>query len=639
MSIRIRRAPFLMPLAAAACLLPLQPSGAGLAVRSAGAAPAITLEVDAREAPQKIFHSRLVIPASPGPLTLYYPKWIPGEHGPTGPITDLAGLRVTAGGKPVAWNRDAEDMYAFHVEVPAGAKVIEVAFDFLSPVGEGRYSAGASATANLAVLSWNQLVLYPAGASSDAWTYAVRLRLPSGWGFGTALPVAQNAGDRIDFIPVTLTKLVDSPVAAGLHYRRIPLTPEGVTPHVIDLVADSPEALEMPEDLIAGYRRLMAEADALFGAEHFQRYHFLYTLSDRVAHFGLEHHESSDDRQAERTLIEPDRRRLSTGLLPHEYVHSWNGKYRRPAGLATPDYQAPMKTELLWVYEGLTQYLGFVLNGRSRLSSPEDWRQNLAQVAAYLDQRPGRTWRPLIDTAVAAQLLYNASEEWQEWRRGTDFYNESLLIWLEADVLIRQLTSAHRSLDDFCQRFHGGESGPPKVVPYTFDDVVGALGEIAPYDWRSFLTSRLESTAPHAPLGGITNGGWRLAFGDTAHALYKTGERVRKVADERYTIGLLLQESGAVTDVVQGLPAARAGVAPGMKLVAVNGRAWSRDVLREAIRATKTRSQPLELLVENGDSFKSYKLDYCGGGRYPMLERDSSKPDLLSEIGKPHAAK
>ncbi|OLE40017.1 MAG: peptidase M61, partial [Cyanobacteria bacterium 13_1_40CM_2_61_4] len=433
-------------------------------------------------------------------------------------------------------------------------------------------------------------VLYPAGGPSDAWTYSVRLRLPSGWSFGTALPVAQNAGDRIDFIPVTLTKLVDSPVAAGQYFRRIPLTPEGTTPHIIDLVADSPEALEMPEDMIAGYQRLVAEAGALFGAEHFQRYHFLYTLSDRVAHFGLEHHESSDDRQAERTLIDPDRRRLSTGLLPHEYVHSWNGKYRRPAGLATPDYQAPMKTELLWVYEGLTQYLGFVLNGRSRLSSPEDWRQNLAQVAAYLDQRPGRTWRPLIDTAVAAQLLYNASEEWQEWR-------------LEADVLIRQLTSGRRSLDDFCRRFHGGESGPPKVVPYTFDDVVGTLGDVAPYDWRGFLTSRLESTAAHAPLGGITNGGWRLAFGDTAQALYKTGERVRKVADERYTIGLLLQESGAITDVVQGLPAARAGVAPGMKLVAVNGRAWSRDVMREAIRATRTRSQPLELLVENGDSF------------------------------------
>ena len=604
---------------------------------AAHAAP-ITLELDAREAAQKILHSRLVIPAAPGPLTLFYPKWIPGEHGPTGPVTDVAGLRVSALGKPLAWRHDDVDMYALHLDVPPGARAVEVSFDFLLPVGEGRYSEGRSATANLLVLNWNQVVFYPEGKGSDDWTFAARLRLPAGWRFGTALPVAQDAGDRVDFLPVTLTRLVDSPVVAGIYFRRIPLTPGAVPSHFIDMVADSREALEMPPALVAGYQRLVAEAAALFGAQHYQRYHFLYTLSDAVAHFGLEHHESSDNRQGERTLLDADLRKTSVGLLPHEMVHSWNGKYRRPAGLATPDYQEPMKGELLWVYEGLTQYLGFVLQSRSGLAPPEQWRQNLAQTAAYLDQRPGRTWRPLVDTAVQAQLLFGAASEWQEWRRGTDFYNEGLLIWLEADVRIRQLTKGERSLDDFCKQFHGGASGPPQVIPYTFDDIVQTLNTVVPYDWRAFLTERLNVTTARAPLGGITNGGWRLVWADTAADFYATGERARKNVDERYTVGLLLDDGGAITDVVQGGQAARAGIAPGMKLVAVNGRGWTKNILRDAIRATRTLNQPLELLVRNGEFFKTCKVDYKGGGRYPALERDPSKPDLLSEIGKARAA-
>src|SRR5437899_4901026 len=559
------------------------------AVVLSGAAPAraaapITIEVDAREAPIKVFHSKLVYPVSPGALTLYYPKWIPGEHGPTGPVTDLAGLRISAAGKPLAWRRDDVDMYAIHVEVPQGARTLEVSFDFLSPASPEGYSAGASATANLAVLSWNQLVLYPAGKTSDDWTFTARLRLPPGWKFGTALPVAQDRGEVVDVLPVTLTRLVDSPVLAGAYFRRIPLTPGAVPGHFIDMAADSREALEMPDDLVTGYQHLVAEAAALFGAEHFQRYHFLYTLSDNTAHFGLEHHESSDDRVWERTLIDNDMRRVSTGLLPHEYVHSWNGKYRRPAGLATPDYQQPMKGELLWVYEGLTQYLGFVLQSRSGLTSGPDWRQRLAQTAAYLDQRARRTWRPPRDTAIGAQLLYGSRPEWQEWRRGTDFYNESLLIWLEADVLIRSLTHGAKSLDDFCKAFHGGESGVPKIVPYTFEDVVGGLNAVAPYDWGRFLDEHLDSTAPHAPLGGITNGGWKLAWSDTLPGYTRAGENARKNVDERFTIGLLMNEKGEITDIVQGMAAAKASIGPGMKVLAVNGRTCDKKRLRTAIR-------------------------------------------------------
>jgi len=599
----------------------------------------ITISVDASEAPTKMFHARLVFPVEAGPLTLYYPKWIPGEHGPTGTITDLAGLHFTALGKPVSWRRDSVDMFAFHVNVPKGATTLEVALDYLSPANMGNFSAGPSATENLMVLNWNQLLLYPAAAgSSDAYTYTAHLKLPPNWAFGTALPVSKQNGQTIDFQPVTLTTLVDSPVVAGVNFRRISLTPGATPAHYIDMVADSKADLEMSPDQIAAYQRLVAETGALFGARHYREYHFLYTLSDQVAHFGLEHHESSDDRVPERALLDKEMRLRTAGLLPHEMVHSWNGKYRRPYDLATADYNhEPMKGDLLWVYEGLTQYLGFILTARSGLAGQGPWRENLADIAAYLDQRPGRTWRPLIDTAIAAQLLYNASPEWQSWRRGTDFYNESLLIWLEADALIRQRTHGQKSIDDFCHAFHGGQSGVPAVVPYTFDDVVNTLERVTPYDWRGFLTQRLESTAPHAPLGGVTNSGWKVVYRDSMNNYEKDMETAYKNIDERFSIGMVLDQNGYIEDVIQGQPAAKTGIGPGMKVIAVNGRQWTKDVFREGIKGTKTDKAPLELLVENGTRYRTFALNYHDGLRYPDLERDATKPDLLSEILRPKA--
>jgi predicted metalloprotease with PDZ domain len=375
----------------------------------------ISIAVDATEAPRKILHARLSIPVSPGPLTLMYPKWIPGEHGPTGPITDLAGLAVSAAGKTISWRRDDVEMFAFHIDVPAATTGIEVSVDFLLPATVSGFSSAASATARLAVINWNQVLVYPQGQASDQLTYVASLRLPEGWKYGTALPVAEDQGGKINFKPVSLTTLVDSPVIAGSRFRSIKLT-EGAGPSFeIDMVSDNAEALMMSPDDVAHYKLLVAEAEALFGAHHYQHYHFLYTLSDYTAHFGLEHHESSDDRVAERTLLDPSLRKYNAGLLPHEFVHSWNGKYRRPAGLATPSYEQPMKGDLLWVYEGLTEYLGDILTPRCGLWSGEEYRDNLARIAAYLDRYPGRTWRPLIDTTVAAQLLYNASPGWAAW--------------------------------------------------------------------------------------------------------------------------------------------------------------------------------------------------------------------------------
>jgi predicted metalloprotease with PDZ domain len=606
------------------------------AVQTRGSLGPITIAVDATEAPRKILHARLSIPASPGPLTLMYPKWIPGEHGPTGPITDLAGLKFSAAGKPIAWRRDDVEMYAFHIDVPAGATTIGVSLDFLLPASVSGFSSAASTTGRLAVLSWNQVLLYPRGWGSDQLTYAASLRLPEGWKYGTALPVTEERGGAIKFKPVSLTTLIDSPVIAGSRFRSIKLT-EGEGPSFeIDLVSDSAEALMMSADDIAHYKRLVKETDALFGARHYQHYHFLYTLSDYTAHFGLEHHESSDDRVHERTLLDPSLRKYHAGLLPHEFVHSWNGKYRRPAGLATPDYEQPMKGELLWVYEGLTEYLGDILTPRSGLWSAEEYRDNLARIAAYLDRYPGRTWRPLQDTTVAAQLLYNASSAWASSRRGVDFYDEGELIWLEADVIIRQKTNGARSLDDFCRRFHGGQSTPPMVKTYTFDDVVNTLNDVAPYDWRGFLTTRLNSTEPHAPMGGINGAGWKLVYTDVQGDYLAAYDQVKKTADFSFSLGVLVGEDGTIVDVVPGTVAFQAGLGPGMRITAVNSRRYSPTILREAVRAAKTSKAPIELQVENAEVSGNYKLDYHDGERFPHLERDSSKPDLLEQIIKGH---
>jgi predicted metalloprotease with PDZ domain len=623
---------------------------------SAPLAP-ITIAVDATEAPRKILHAQLTIPVKPGPLTLFYPKWIPGEHGPTGPITDLAGLKFTAAGKTISWRRDDVDMFAFHLEVPAGATKLEASLDFLLPATAEGFSSAASSTANLVVLSWNQVLLYPEGYGSDDLTYTASLRLPAGWKFGTALPlgprVNKPAGVNEEFFaPVSLTTLVDSPVIAGSHCRALTLTDADVRAKMaampggspvpsfeIDMASDSDAALQMSADQIASYKQLVLEANALFGGHHYQHYHFLYTLSDNVAHFGLEHHESSDDRVGERTLLDESLKKSSADLLPHEFVHSWNGKYRRPAGLATPDYQQPMKGELLWVYEGLTEYLGSILAARTGLRTPEDQREHLAHIAAYLDRYPGRTWRPLLDTAVAAQLLYNASGAWFSWRRGVDYYDEGELIWLEADTIIRQQTKGAKSLDDFCKRFHGAPSGPPMVKPYTFDDVVNTMNEVTPYDWRTFFMDRLNSTAPHAPLGGITNGGWRLVFTDTQSDYQKATEEAYKTAYFSYSIGINVGEEGAIADVVPGKPAYVAGMGPGMKIAAVNGVAYSNEALHEAIKAAKSSTKPIELTVRNGATFQTFAINYHEGERYPHLERDASRPDLLQQIITPVVSK
>jgi predicted metalloprotease with PDZ domain len=601
--------------------------------------PTITLFVDATSTPRKIFHAKLKIPASAGDLTLYYPKWIPGEHAPDGPVIDLAGLKFTAGGKTLKWRRDLLDGFTIHVEVPAGENEVNAELDFLSPATfEGGFSAGSSATDKMAVISWNQVLLYPKGWKSDNLTYVATLKLPAGWKYGTPLPIAstsltgQNGDTQIIFQPTSLTTLIDSPVITGEFLKVVKLADDPLVE--MDVAADSAAALEPPQEVWDHYKNLVEQTNKLFGAHHYRDYHFLFSLSDHVAHFGLEHHESDDSRVDERGLVDEGARKMEASLLPHEYVHSWNGKYRRPADLATPDYEQPMQDDLLWVYEGLTNYLGTVLTARSGLLTPEQARDDLSMTAAALDHTPGRDWRNLQDTADAAPELYFSPQAWESWRRSTDFYDEGTLDWLWADVIIRQQSKGKKSLDDFCKLFHGAPSTGPMVKTYTFDDVVNALNQVASYDWRGFWTERLTNHGPGAPLGGIEGSGWKVVYDEFPSEMDRGGEGGMHFIDVAYSIGIDLREDGTITDTVEGMPAALAGIGPGMKLIAVNGRHYSPEVLRDALRTGKTSTAPLELLVENTDYFKTYALDYHGGERYPHLVRDDSKPDLLSEIYK-----
>lgn len=597
----------------------------------------LTLNVDLRDTGRKIFRVHETIPVRPGSLSLYYPKWIPGEHSPSGTINGVTGLKISSAGKIIAWRRDLDDPFTLHLEVPAGSTAIAVEFQFLSPNEGGAFGSSVSATPRLVDLEWNQVLFYPAGYPVREIPIQASARLPEHWGYGTSLETTgTETGDSLHFKPVSLEVLVDSPLIAGQYFKRFELAHVGNRPVTLDVVADRAENLAASDEQIRKQRALVEQAALLFGAHHYQRYHFLFTLSDQTGHFGLEHHQSSDDRIDAGFFTDKMLHLADSGLLPHEYVHSWNGKFRRPQGLATPTYNVPMKDDLLWVYEGLTTYLGEVLTARSGLYTPEEYRDALAATAASMQQRPGRTWRPLQDTADAAQLLYFAPGAWANWRRGVDFYPEGELLWLEIDTRIRELSGGARSLDDFVKAFYGMEGDKRLVVPYDFDDIVSALNRIEPYEWAHFLRERLDATTADAPLDGLAQAGWALSYGDTASEFFKAVEHRRKTIDRTYSIGAVIdddKDKGRLDDVLWQGPAFTAGLAPGMTVIAVNGESYSAERLDDAIKAAQTGKAPIELLVRNADYYASYALDYHDGPKFPKLLRTDGV-DRLSLITK-----
>ncbi len=595
----------------------------------------IQIAVDLSDAPRRLLHARLSIAVKPGPLTLLYPKWIPGEHSPSGPVENLAGITFQAGERPLPWRRDEVNMYAFHLEVPPATSRLDVHVDFLATPTTTGFSAGASTTANLCVLSWNTLLLYPEGADPASLQVQPSVKLPLDWHLGSALIGSSIDGSTTHFEPVSIATLVDSPVLTGRFFKEIPLAPEITPRHYLDVAADGPEDLNINSEDLTSFNNLIREAGRLFASHHYASYHFLLTLSDHVAHFGLEHHASSDDRVDARTYLDDDLRYQAAELLPHEFTHSWNGKYRRPAGLATGNYSTPMRGELLWVYEGLTQYLGDVLATRSGLWTPAQYRAYLADSAATLDARPGRIWRDLSDTAVSAQILYDTPESWDNWRRSVDYYPEGELIWLEVDTTIRRLSSGRKSLDDFCRSFFGnGSDTRARVLPYRLSDIVDALNAVQPYSWSQFLQERVSTLTPHAPLGGITEGGYRLEYNAEPNDFIRAEDSSRHGQNAWFSLGLRTS-SDAISDVLIDSPAFKAGLGPGMKLIAVNGRSYADELLRTAISESKNNS--IELITENTGFYKTVKIDYHDGLRYPRLVRSERAKDLLGDILKPVA--
>ena len=599
----------------------------------------IELEVDTRDVQRGIQHAHMTLSATPGEMSVVYPKWTQGEHGPTGPIEQVTGLKFAAGDRPLAWTRDPLDAFRFKVAVPEGVGKITADFDYLSPqasYGSGGYGNTPNMTPHLAIVLFNHVLLLPDSADAGTLPVRARVRIPDTWAYDTPARGERSEPGLVALPEMSAAALVDSPFFTGEFSRLIPLTAQAPATR-LSIFADASADLAIKDDEIAKLRRVVAEAEALFGARHYRQYAWLVGLGDTLTTNGVEHHESTDIRMNESLFTKPEFMQRWASVFAHEYVHSWNGKYRRPEGLVHSNFQQPLEDNLLWVYEGMTRYLGdFVLRGRAGFGSPEFMRDYLAFVAAQQDRlRPGRAWRPLLDTAVAVPQYGQAPNEWTGERRALDYYAEGALIWLEADVLIRTRSAGKRSLDDFCRAFFGGADSAPAVRAYSRNDVIATLNAVEAYDWDTFLRTRVEQIQPHAPLGGIAGGGWTLVQDDKPNPYLDATAKSAKFIDFSHSLGFWAKEDGKVVDVVTGSPAFAAGLAPATKLIAIGGRKWNEDAAKEVIVSAEKSTQTIELIVESGDTVRALHVDWHGGLAFPHLARDAQHPDLLSQIIAP----
>lgn len=591
----------------------------------------IRLSVDATDLAHGIFSVRETLPVQGGgPLTLLYPKWLPGNHSPSGPIDKLAGLIVTANGRRLEWRRDPVDVFAFHLDVPAGVSQLDLAFQFLSPVStrEGRVMM----TPDMLSLEWNTLILYPAGYFSRGIQVKADVRLPDGFKAAGALETASMAGSTVSYRATELETLIDSPLIAGRNMAVVDLDPGARVPVRLNLIADRPEQLAFTPQQIEPHKELIRQAYRLFGTHHFDHYDFLVTLSDKLGGIGLEHHQSSEDGVSPKYFTDWAKTPAGRDLLPHEFTHSWGGKFRRGADLWTPTPNDPMRDSLLWVYEGQTQYWGYVLSARSGLMSRQETLDAIALTAALYDARVGRSWRAMGDTTNDPIIASRRALSWLSWQRSEDYYSEGQLIWLDADTLIRERSGGRKSLDDFARAFFGINPGSHTVATYTFEDVARTLNGVVPYDWAGFLRTRLEGHGPGAPLDGLARGGYRLVYTEVESDYAKSASARRKTTDLTYSIGLTLGKDGLIGDVLWEGPAFKAGLAEGTTIVAVNGEAYDVDALKEAVRLAKASPAPVELLVKTKDTFRTVRIPYHGGLRYPHLARVGTGPARLDAI-------
>ena len=596
----------------------------------------ITLEMDATDIDRRIVSVKQTIPVTgPGPLILLYPEWIPGNHGPVGPVDDIADLHVTAGGQALRWVRNTVQTNAVQVEVPAGATSVEVSFKWLTPIdgSQGRVVI----TDEMLNIQWEKAIFYPAGYYSRQITYQPSLRLPAGWQYGVALDTTSFENGLATFAPITLEHLADSPVFAGAHFRQIDLDPGGRSPVRMNIVADSAAMLAATDEHIERHRVLVDQADYLFGARHFNHYDFLVAVSDRLGGIGLEHHRSSENSVDTAYFTAPASTLGDRDLLGHEYTHSWNGKWRRPADQLTPTLNEPLQNSLLWVYEGQTQYWGQILTTRAGLLSKEQELGSLAMTAATYGLSPGRAWRAMQDTTNDPIMARRQPQPWGNFQRSEDYYSEGALIWLDADTWIREQSGNRRSLDDFAKAFFGVQDGEWDPAPYTFDDIVRTLNAVQPNDWATFLRTRLDAVGADAPmpLDGIERGGYRLVFREQPNAYQQALFAEYQRNDFQYSLGIGTNNANRITAVRWGSPAFEAGLTSGWEIVAVNGRTASAAVIAEAITASKGNTTPIEMMVKKGDRFRTIRFDYHDGLRYPHLERIEGTPDRIGDILAP----
>ena len=600
----------------------------------------IALSVDVTNITDRILNVHETIPVKGGEITLLYPQWLPGTHSPSNPVANMAGLVALANGRRIPWVRDRVDMWAFHIDVPKGSTTLELNFQYLAPVRpqQGRISH------NFANVKWNAVLFYPAGYFSRRIPFAPELRLPEGWKFATALEVKSQNGNLVQFKDTTLNTLIDSPLYAGVNYKRLDLSSGPDNPVYLNVFSDKPEQLEITPEQLQYHKNLVIQAQKVFNSHHYDHYEFLYSLSDSVAGQGLEHHQSSENGTRANYFTDWAAGIQGRGLLPHEYTHSWNGKFRRPADLWTPNFNVPMQNDLLWVYEGLTTYYGDVLAARSGLRTLEQARDGIAQNAAAFEISPGRTWRSLVDTTNQPIVSEHGATPmiWQSWQRGFDYYPESALIWLEADTKIRQMSNGQKSLDDFSKLFFGINNGSYVTVTYTLEDVVKAMNSVQPYDWAEFFRARVYDVAPEVPENGIKQGGYKLVYNDSEPEWVRHTDPTRPTSYAT-SLGFTLAGQGgpnagppgAISDVVWDSPAFKAGVTPDMQLQAVNDQAVSVSNLRHAIVAAEKESVPIKLLLKRDDQFLTVTLEYHGGLRYPHLERVEATQDLLDQVLEP----
>jgi predicted metalloprotease with PDZ domain len=621
--------------AALASVVSLAPAGAQTFIPAASLAPRqhpATLVLDARQASRGIIYARETIPARAGDFTIVYPKWIPGEHGPTGPLGDLAAMRVSAGGSALRWRRDLVDMYEFHVDVPKGVQAITVDFDVLLNAPGDTMS-----THSIAVLNWNRALLYQSNVDSHQYFVKPSIELPDGWSYGTALRDAARDGDRVDFEATSLAMLVDSPLDMGEYVKKWDLWKDGSAYVQLDAFADDPKDLDFPHDLLAAYEHVPAEAFALYGSRHFADYHALLTLSDAIGFQGIEHHQSSDNRAPEDFLTNSQWALADGDLVTHEFSHSWNGKYRRPADLTTSNFQVPQKTDLLWVYEGMNQYLGDLLSFRSGIRKPSTYPEYLASIYAEMAYEPGRDTTPLIDLTIGAPYYYKAHGEYPSIRRTAgDFYTEGELLWLDVDTIIRRHSHGARSLDTFLHDYTLPAVTGPITKTYTRAQIESLLDRVQPYDWHAFFQEHVYEVAPEPPSDELQRSGWKLIFNGKPNEFIAAREATRHQIDRWFDIGTILDAKGVVRNVREDSAAWKAGLAPGETIVAVNGRSFDESGLEDAVRAAQHSNAPISLIVTQNGWYQTLSVNYHDGIRYPHLQRIPGTTDMLAQIMAPH---